>query len=254
MSRSNITEQSRNPTQRWFEWAAGNNGGFVRHYDKETKANEREPDKFQFIILDELATVKGWHDASESAIFANEVRDTRQDALVVRSFKGGELASGFYSAIRDRIKAVGGHFHASCYIAYKDGDELKIGNIGFKGASMAAWMEFKKNCPTKKDANGKTCKAYYVDAIRIEGFEELKKGGTTFRVPKFSLAPLSESSNLQAIGLDAEMQGYLTEYFKRPRAEAAEKVAAQSSSTPEDDQAPQHEERAGGDLDDDIPF
>lgn len=248
MSRSNPTEAIRNPSTRWFFFASGADGGFVRYYNKEAEKNIAlgDADKggtFQFILLDELATVQGWHDPSESAIFANEVRDTRQDTLVVKSFKGGELASGLYAGIKDRIVAVGGHFVASCYLAYKDGDKLCIGNIRFKGAGLSAWMDFKKQCPTKKGADGKSLKAYYLDAVRIRGFEQLKKGGTTFRVPVFSLAPLSPESNNQAVALDAELQSFLADYLKRPRVEAA----ANTAKT----EAPKH---GFEDVSDDIPW
>jgi hypothetical protein len=257
MSRSNPTETARNPATRWFQFASGADGGFVRFYDKDAEKNIHLGDaenggKFMFLLLDELATVNGWHDQSESAIFANEVRDTRQDTLVVKSFKGGELASGLYARIKDRIVAVGGHFVSSCYIAYKDGDSLRIGNIRFRGAALGTWMEFKKQCPTKKDASGKSVKAYYVDAVKIEGFEQLKKGGTTFRVPQFLLSPLSEESNKQAIALDAELQAYLSEYLKRPRVEAAASTA--SADAP---QEPPHDAPKKGHFDDmidDIPF
>lgn len=239
MSRSNPTEVTRNPSRRWFSFASGADGGFVRYYDKEAEKNVALGDatsggKFQFILLDELATVQGWHDPSESGIFANEVRDTRQDTLVVKSFKGGELASGLYAGIKDRIVAVGGHFVASCYVAYKDGAELCLGNIRLKGAALGAWMEFKKQCPTKKGPDGKSLKAYYLDAVKITGFEQLKKGGTTFRVPVFSLAPLSEETNKQAIELDSELQAFLSEYLKRPRVEAATAVAKESKHGFED--------------------
>lgn len=256
MSRSNPTEGIRNPSTRWFSFASGVDGGFVRYYDKEAEKNVNLGDaetggKFLFILLDELATVQGWHDPSESGIFANEVRDTRQDTLVVRAFKGGELASGLYAGIKDRIVAVGGHFVSSCYIAYKDGETLRIGNIRFKGAALSAWMDFKKQCPTKKDANGKSVKAYYVDAVKISGYDQQKKGGTTFRVPVFALAPLSEDTNKQAIGLDSELQAYLADYLKRPKVEAA---TATATTEPEAQQ--QEPPRRGhfDDMDDDIPF
>ena len=230
MSRSNPTDAIRNPSTRWFEFAGGADGGFVRYYDKDAEkhvplGDAQNGGKFVFILLDELATVKGWHDASDSGIFANEVRDTRQDTLVVRSFKGGELASGLYAQIKDRIGNIGGNFVSSCYIAYKDGEELKIGNIHFKGAALSAWMDFKKNCPTKKDSSGKSVKAYYLDAVKIEGFDQGKKGSIVYRTPKFALVPLSEESNKQAIGLDADLQAFLSDYFKRPRAEASTVVA-----------------------------
>lgn len=257
MSRSNPNDAVRNPATRWFQFASGADGGFVRYYNKETEENVNLGDaengsKFVFLLLDELATVSGWHDPSESAIFANEVRDTRQDALVVRSFKGGELATGLYASIKDRIAAIGGHFVSSCYIAYKDGDTLKLGNIRFKGAALSAWMDFKKQCQTKKDASGKSIKAYYVDAVKIEGYEQQKKGGTTFRIPKFALNTTTEETNKQAIALDTELQAFLSDYLKRPRVEAAAAVAKA--------EAPQEPMPAGrpkghfDDMEDDIPF
>lgn len=266
MSRSNPTEGAKNPATRWFEFAAGADGGFVRYYDKEQEkqialGDAKAGSKFVFTFLDELATVKGWHDPSESGIFANEVRDTRQDTLVVRAFKGGELASGLYGQIKDKVVAVGGHYVASVYIAYKEGDEMKLGNLRFKGASLGAWMDFKKECPTKKDPKtGKTVKAYMVDAIAIAGFKQEKKGGTTFRIPVFKLVPLSEESNQRAIDLDKDLQGYLNEYLKRPRAEAATPAGNGSAGNPHfddlEDDKPWEDASAGGSTDstDDIPF
>lgn len=244
MSRSNPTEASRNPSTRWFEWSGGADGGFVRWYDKEAKKHVTVEGPFVFLLLDELATVKGWHEPSESAILANEVRDTRQEVFVVRSFEGGELASGLYASIRDRIVALGGHFCVSLYLAYKDGDQLKIGNLSLKGAALSAWMDFKKNAGTKKDASGKSMRAYFVDAVKIAGYEQQKKGGTVYRVPKFSLMPVSDATNQQAVALDVELQAFLTDYFKRPKAEA---VKAPSEPT-------QEPSRALAEMPDDLPW
>lgn len=233
MSRSNPTDGIRNPSTRWFEWAGGDDGGYIRWYDKDSKLQQKVMLPFTFLLLDELSTVKGWHDASDSGIYANEVRDTRQDALVVKSFKGGELASGIYKAIRDRITAQGGHYCASLYLAYRDEDEqLKIGNLNLKGAASSAWMEFKKSAPTKKGADGKSLRAYFIDAVKIASFEQLKKGATVYRVPKFSLQEVSEASNQQAVGLDAELQAFLSDYLKRPKAEAAAPEEPLPAETP----------------------
>lgn len=247
MSRSNPTDGIKNPSTRWFEWAGGQDGGFVRWYNKDAEKQEKIEGPFTFLLLDELATVKGWHEPSESGIFANEVRDTRQDVLVVRSFKGGELASGIYQTIRDRIMALGGHFSASLYLAYKEGDELKIGNLQLKGAALSAWSEFKRSTGTKKDANGKSVRTYFVDAVTISGFEQLKKGGTVYRVPKFSIKEVSAVTNQQAVALDAELQAFLSEYLMRPKAE----VAKQPEEAPPPEASPA---RHFDDLADDIPF
>ena len=245
MSRSNPTEGARNPSTRWFEWAGGSDTGFVRWYNKESKEYVRA-DGFTFLLLDELSTVKGWHEASESGIFANEVRDTRQEVFVVRSFKGGELASGIYTSIRDRIVAMGGHYCASLYLAYKDGEELKIGNLSLKGAAAGAWMEFKRAAPPKKDGSGKSVRSYLVDAIKIAGYEQMKKGATIYRVPKFALSPVSEATNQQAIALDVDLQAFLTDYLKRPRAD----VKAPTESQPE----PDTNRARFDDMPDDLPW
>jgi hypothetical protein len=252
MSRSNPTDGARNPATRWFEWAGGSDGGFVRWYDKEKKETVPVDGAFVFLLLDELSTVKGWHEPSESSIYANEVRDTRQDALVVKAFKGGELASGIYTQIRDRIVAVGGHYVASLYIAYKDGDTLKIGNLALKGAAAGAWMDFKRNAGTKKSAMDRMVRAYLVDAVKITGYEQMKKGGTVYRVPKFSLVPTTAETNTQAVGLDTELQMFLVDYLKRPKAEAAAKPP-ENGSGDVDEQFKQGA-RDVDTLDDPIPF
>lgn len=250
MSRSNPSEGSKNPSTRWFTWAGGGDQGYIEWYDRDTKQNVKVPGAFTFLLLDELSTVKGWHEASESGIYANEVRDLRQEALVVKSFKGGELASGLYTGIRDTIIAKGGHYHGSLYIAYRDGEDLKLGNLGLKGAALSAWMEFKKAAPSKKDANGKSVKAYYLDAVVITGFLDGKKGGTKFRTPVFALKDTSPTTNAQALGIDAELQAYFADYFKRPKAEAAKPAQNGEEEPPPfqpDEHTPVFEEDA-------IPF
>lgn len=252
MSRSNPTDGVRNPSTRWFEWSGGDDGGFVRWYNKESETTEKGQGAFTFLLLDELSTIKGWHDPSGSSIYANEVRDTRQDVFVVRSFKGGEIASGIYANIRDRVKAYGGHYCASIYIAIKEGSDLRIANLSLKGAAAGAWMEFKRSAPTKKNEDGKSLKAYFVDAIKIDGYEQLKKGSTVYRIPKFSLVPVSESTNHQAVALDTELQTFLSDYLKRPKASTA--PPAPTTDDVENDAPFDSRPAARDELDEDIPF
>lgn len=243
MSRSNPTDNSPNPSTRWFEWDGSE--GNIRYYDKTTKGNVTVDLPFTFMLLDQLACVKGWHDSSESGIFSNEVKDTRAETLVVKAFKGGVLAEGFYSAIRDKIIAQGGHFTSNCYIAFKpSGDDsedatLAIGSLQFKGAALSSWMEFAK----KRRAD------LYTSAIRITGFHEGKKGKIIFRVPTFALVPVSDEANAQATELDRELQEYLKSYFGRTRVEQAapvngaaehpqEEALAPAGAAPEDDEIP----------------
>jgi len=240
MSRSNPTDNNPNPAVRWFEW----NGeqGAVRYYDKTAKENVDVGLPFAFMLLDELGSVRGWDDASSSGIYSNEVRDTRQDVLVVKSFKGGTLAEGLYKDIKDRVNTLGGSFVASCYIGFKNGgDSLDIGNFRIKGAALGAWMEFRK--AHRRDL--------YKKAVAITGYTEGKKGRVVFRVPTFALKDLSEDSNNAAVGLDMQLQEFLTGYLARTKRDQVE-VAAQQHAHEESPAENYPQERPL--TDDDIPF
>jgi hypothetical protein len=214
MSRSNPIDNIPNPCTRWFEWQGGN--GNLRYYDKENKTNVEVTVPFDFILLDRLATVKGWHDASEASIYANEVHDTRSEPFIVKSFKMREpIAEGFYSDIKDKVKANGGKFTLNCYMAFTDEKrELALGSIQFHGSALQAWMEFEK----ENRAN------IYKSGIQIVESKSGKKGGIKYQTPVFKLLGLPQDVNDAATGLDVQLQEYLRNYFKRTRVEQAEPV------------------------------
>lgn len=203
MSRSNPQTNVSNPATRWMEW----NGevGTVRYYDKDKKENIDLGADLTFLLLDQLGCVNGWHDASNSGIYSNEVRDSRAEVLLVKSFKGGVIAEGLYKAIKDRVNTAGGSFHANCYVAYKNGNGLSIGSLKFKGAALHAWAEFTK--AHRADLDSK--------AVKIEGFTEGKKGRIVFRVPIFKMVPTSAETDAQAVALDKQLQVFLDSYLKR---------------------------------------
>lgn len=224
MSRSKPSTQGTSPCTRYFKIGSGD--GNVTYYDKQQEKTVTVGPRFQFLLLDELASVGGWHEPSQSGIYSNEVRDTRNEVLRVRTFAGQSLASGKYQDIREKIAVAGGKYVASCYIAYKDdAGKLALGNIQFKGSSLSHWMDFKKECRTV-EVDGKRVKAYFADAIRIDGFKKAKKGSTNYFTPIFATVPVPEEVNEMANALDAQLQEYLGEYLARP-------VAAQADDTEE---------------------
>lgn len=218
MSRSNPTENSPNPAVRSFEW--NGEAGTVRYYDKDAKKNVDLGTDFTFLLLDEMASVGGWDDSAGtkgSAIYSNEVRDTRTDVFVVKSFKGGIIAEGLYASIKNAVAVQGGYFVAKCYIAFKDDTgALAIGSLKFKGAALAAWMEFRKQHRA----------AIYKNAIRIHDFTEGKKGKVVFRVPVMKVAPITPETDAAAVGLDRELQEWLGAYLKRTKKDQAEHAGA----------------------------
>jgi len=210
MSRSNPTSNNPHPCERWFEWKGGTGG--IEYYDKNLKEKVDVPLPFNFLVLDETATVRGWHDASESGIMSNEVRDTRSDVMVVKAFKGGELCHGLYSTIRDRVASLGGHFSTNLYLGFRtDNGPLRLGCLQLKGAALNAWVEFKK-------AN---IKAVGSGAICIASCKAGKKGSVNFQTPVFTTKDIKPETNEEAVELDKVLQTYLTAYFSRTKVEQA---------------------------------
>lgn len=208
MSRSNPNENTNpNPATRWFEWNGEH--GVVRYYDKDAKQNVDVGSDFTFILLDELGSVRGWHDASDSGIYSNEVKDTRQEAFVVKSFKGGTLIEGIYRDIKDRVNSMGGQFVANCYIAFTNGNGLAIGSLRFKGAALGAWMEFRKEHRAE----------LFTKAIHVNGFTEGKKGRIVFRMPILETVDITREQDRTAMALDHTLQAFLKSYFKKPTRE-----------------------------------
>lgn len=257
MSRSQPNDRSSNPSTRWFEWSGED--GIIRYYDKTEGKNIEVGEKFTFILLDELATIKGWHDSSESGIYSNEVRDTVQEAFVVKAFKGGTIAQGIYRQIRDRIAAAGGKFVNNCYIAYKpdkDSPTMVIGSVQFKGAALNAWVDFKKANRTE----------LMKKAVAIIGKNEGKKGSIKFFTPKFAIKEITPETNETATALDTDLQTYLKSYFARTRSEQvnpSHEVAEEDRSQerePEPDELHGRRQKplADPDLDaaaeDDLPY
>ena len=244
MSRSNPHENGTpNPAVRWFEWNGEH--GVVRYYDREAKKNVEVGSDFTFILLDQLGSVRGWHDASQSGIYSNEVKDTRQDVLVVKAFKGGVLAEGIYQQIKDRVNNMGGQFVTNCYIAFKNGGTaLAIGSMRFKGAALGAWMEFCKN--HRADL--------YTKAIRIHGFTEGKKGRIVYRMPVLQVVELSPDTNSIATERDKELQEFLVGYLTRNKREQAEHVGQHLRDEDVGDDYDEPPEPIPPLTDDDIPF
>jgi hypothetical protein len=206
-----------NPATRFYEWNGAT--GSLRYYDKQKKENVDCGTKLSFILLDQLSSISGWHDKSQSGIYANEVKDTTKDVLVVKAFKGGTLAEGFYREIKDRVNVAGGLFTANCYVGFKNGAKgpLALGALRFTGAALNAWIEF--------------CKAHRADlyqkGIRITNYKEGKKGKVVFRVPVFELVDVPKELFSQAQVLDVELQTYLDGYLKRNTRDQVEAPPAQ---------------------------
>jgi len=226
MPRTNPNEVSSNPTQRWFLWDGLK--GNLKYYDKESQSEIRIELPFEFILLDRLSVIRGWHDASESGIYSNEVRRTMDEPFTVRAFKMKEvIAQGFYADIKDRIKSNGGKYNASLYIAFTDDSgELAIGNLMLHGGAMSAWLEFEK-------ANKKEI---FTKGIKITSFTEGKKGGIKFRVPVLELVEIDYEIDAKAEELQKELQKHLVKYLSRKTETKTDEPEEEPETTTSDDE------------------
>ena len=132
-----------------------------------------------------------------------EVKDLKKQELVVKTFKGTEIASGLYANIKDKVAAKGGKFCTSVYIGYFEGKEMVIANLQIHGASLGGWIDYGKK------------QSFYKGAITVKSMLEGKKGKTVYQMPVFEPKEISPASEEKAVALDALLQDYLKTYFEQ---------------------------------------
>lgn len=161
------------PVKRYYQWASNEKG--FKYYDKE-KAENIIVFPLSFVFLTSRSTVRGWHDGTQSSIYANEVKNTTKEPLQVYTSKPNSkgntlLATGIYKEIKGSLE--GGHFEKVVY-----GYEPSVGivKINLKGSGLQAYSNFEK-------AN----KNLFDNLITISTFENAKKGATKYTVPNFVL-------------------------------------------------------------------
>jgi hypothetical protein len=218
MSLSQPRTSNPHPCQKWYEW----NGekGNLRWYDKQNKKNVEVDLPFSFILLDELFSITGWHEPSGGSIYSNEIRDTRDEPFVVRSFGMKEIiAEGFYSDIKDKVAASGGKFSTGLYMAFNDPSDnlLKLGCLKIHGSALNAWVD-------AKSEQRKVSKKYDLAGtdVEIADKEEGKKGRIVFQKPVLVFSNPSEEALGEATEIDKQLQTYFLGYFKRTRADQAQ--------------------------------
>jgi hypothetical protein len=231
-------DSSPNPASRRFEWKG--KAGALQYYDKQKQENVPVKLPFTFILLDRTATVTGYNKKAKTGIYANEVRDTRSDPFVVKMFQGGIVAQGVWADIKDKVtsRAMGGCFALNCYMAFKDGEDLKIGVIKMSGCALGPWFEFEKEHRklVESPSGGDKVQEIYAKAIVMKKGEANDAGEIAFVPPVFSVAAIAEETNTAALELDGQLQSYLTGYFGKPH---SERVAGHEAERPQAD--------AGGD-------
>src|SRR5690554_4983324 len=190
--------KSQNPAVKFLEWKS--NDKCFSYYDKEKKENVLVPLPLKFVILEHYHTVKGWHDKSESGIYANEVLFTGSQELDVRSFKGGDIVKGLYKDIRSKVIEIGGRYHRSIYAVTAD---LEIVNISLKGAAVAEYSKF-------IDVHGDNF--FTQNWVEVADIVEGKKGSIKYTSPVFKKSTaIKDASAIRPYA--QQLQDYMNEYM-----------------------------------------
>lgn len=209
----NTPEKSVNPSTKFLEWKS--EAKCFSYYDKSlvndsmTKEEKKEkgnvtvPLPFKFLWINHYHTVKGYHDATSTGIFSNEVYYIGSEHVTVRTHKGLEIASGIYKQIKPSIEVNGGKYHRSIYVMLEDGT---LANISIKGAGVREWSEFYEN---KK-------KSLRNNWIEINEAKDEKKGRVSYSVPSFVLgSKLSKDESSNADLAAKQLQNYMDGYFRK---------------------------------------
>ncbi len=159
------------------------------------------------------------------------------------------VAKGLYDNVKDVVKAGGGKYCQTVYIAVKDGKNMRICCLLLVGTALSAWIEFRNK------------NKIFEGAVEVLTDIEGKNGATTFRTPVFTKAASTPQADEIAKKLDLELQSYLTERFKLDKQKMTEKtnvetVIAETKATPVEEQLPQGKEEVlvPTEGDDDLPF
>lgn len=230
----NQQNQATSPVQKYLKWK-GSEGKLI-YWDKD---NEKEVEIVdpEFIVLDELSTIRGYSEEYEKPIYANEVRSLRTEKLFVTA-GGKEIVHGVYDEIKDTIKAKGGRFAKNCYILLKTKDGWEFDAVTWIGASVGAWFD--------KEVNTN------VNAVKITGKKEEKKGATKFFIPLFEEVSIDKDDMVYAIEQNQKLQEYLKTRHNE-KVEEDKPMPQSDALWPHRDVAPEDIEDTPINLDE-IPF
>ena len=199
MSLSNPIERStNNPVVRYYTFSGST--GTLSYYDKETEQKVEVTDPFVFIPTDEKNMIEGYDSKKEMGFRSNEVNSTLKEELIVRWNSGQVLTQGFYTDIKDKVKAQGGKYTKSIYGITKIDGEWQMINLRFKGAAFSAWLNFDNQ--KSGGVLGLT--------IAITKGEQKKTGSILYFEPKFVAKVTPSDLHSLACDKDAELQEYFS--------------------------------------------
>lgn len=213
MSTSNrrqaFAQPQSNPATKFLSWKS--NEKCFSYYDKDKEENVSVPLPFKFLVLDELASVKGWSDSLGGNIISNEVKFISKETITAKCYhKNGkgekvttEIAKGIYKEIKEKVNSAGAKYHKSIYVMLEDGT---LANIQLKGAAVQKWGEFTQRTKNRLPD----------EWVVVEKAVDGKKGGVKFTTPEFKfLCSLTDDEMSLADDVFNVLEAYLKTYLAK---------------------------------------
>jgi hypothetical protein len=206
------TTTSKNPATKFLEWKSERK--CFSFYNRETQVNEDLQLPLKFLFLEHYNVIKGWHDPTQTGIISNEVFLLSKEKLKVRTYKGLEIAEGYYSEIKDKVKLSGGVYHKSVYVMLPNGE---LANLQLKGAVIGGLSA--EQSLTKLAVKGYS--DFYQDNhrlldnqwIEITDVSDAKKGATKYSIPNFKVGShITDDENEKANECAKILQQYVNDY------------------------------------------
>lgn len=242
MSRTQQSEILENPCKKFLQWRTikevivldGDEvekikGGTFVWYDKKKEENFPIKLPLRFAILNpDLVTFKGYDEKNKRGVYSNEVKEP-EHLVTVKSKKETLLTfrKSEYKVNKDTLKGLGAKYTQSVYIAVAVQGKFEIWNLQLSGAALTGANNLETPDPEEKeDGWFAFTKAHrsslYKNFIEVGGFKPKKKGSSKFTIPVYSIGADIEDADSQDLNvLDAELNEYLSFYFKRPANEQA---------------------------------
>lgn len=203
MSRSNPQDgKSKNPASLFLRWKSEKKAWM--YWDKDAKEEKLIDMGVPFIVLDMLSTVTGFNEKLNAGLWANEVRNTKTQSIVLHA-GDKEVARGLW----EDVKSVSGaKFAKSVYAMAKLDGKYQLVNFKMSGCSLGPWFDFVESVGGEHVIYGDTVCCV---GDTVEG----KKGRNVYNSPVFVVAThdLTEDAKAEALKMDETLQKYLKAYF-----------------------------------------
>jgi hypothetical protein len=175
--------RGKSPVKYWLSWK-GDTGQF-QYWDSENQKNVIV-EQAKMLVLDKRSTVTGWSEAFGGRIFANVVKNLKED-LVVRT-KNHSIAKGPWTEIKEVVNKAGGNFCVNIYALAKldESTEWEPVCLQVEKSCLSAWSDFLEENKIYE---------VYKGVVTVARGEEQQKGRVKYFVTKFVLNYLESLKN-----------------------------------------------------------